>query len=930
MKTKSSSNSTFVDQVSAYGSEKYRVSLIIPVYNTEEYLGDTLRSVCEQTIFAETEVIIIDDGSSDNSATICQGFAAAYENIHYYHQENAGAGAARNHGLKYVTAEFLAFLDADDILPADSLEKRLKAMHPWTDMVIGGIETFPSKTTWAWIPDLKKGHRTIDITEAPRLLAGAGPANKLFRSNFFAANGITFAEDKRFEDAFAVIPAMLRSDRITLVPDTIYKYRKRDDDSSLTDSLWTNLQGYFDHLALEQLVKDEVRFSGRARRKAAHMFMIRSIEGFLIRARENMPSEYLRAFFDQAAEIYRDIPTDLIAEISRDIEHRLMFHYLLHGDFDGYLNGRLLNVTISDNQIVALPEKQGTSRAVYTSVDTTPLLTLDKAVVFIERAVQGDGYATVSASLRIFGVREAEPGNLTVILKVGGQQVTHPVHLKLRPTELAHNYVTFEWQSRLSDNFPAPEGNLTAEIRSTYGALTLPTHHTVGLMRSSRVIKTGRWWGQLVSSPQSTLVKLITVQAESPAELAQKWNRLTFRSKLKAILKREPYWKWHLLQILTWRMRKEENWLLAERGDTASDNARILFEWLRTSQKGVKPHFVLDKNSPAWNTFSDKTGLVPHGSFRHKLLMLQARALISSQDIDNYMMPKAWKATTYRQTIGLTLDQRRVFLQHGVIHNGVGEQLHSRGTGLDMFVCSSPQEQEYLRKTSGYDSELVLSGMPRFDGLFHARTAEKSNELLVMPTWRSYLVTPSFLSESGPKESFEDSEFFEFYSKFLSDSRLHQALEQNDLKLRFLAHYEIANSFKLESQSDRVIIDDGRSTDLPTLLKTTPLLITDYSSVAFDAAFASTPVLLAHFDIERFYSEHYGKGWYEPSSMSLGPSARDVDELMVLLESAIASNFVVPEPYATRCESYFAHHDDQNTMRTFQAIKQLTQSTENA
>ncbi|RKQ89825.1 CDP-glycerol glycerophosphotransferase (TagB/SpsB family) [Mycolicibacterium mucogenicum 261Sha1.1M5] len=913
---------TYSNQVRTPRSGTYRVSLIVPVFNTAEYLSETLASIKAQSIFPAVEVILVDDGSTDDSPQICADFAANHQNVMLIRQENAGAGVARNKGLDRATAEYIAFLDADDILPPKSIERRLNAMLPWTDIVIGNIETFPVPSRWPWSGDLEQGTRHVDITVVPRLLGGAGPANKLFRADFLLANGIRFAEGKRFEDAFAVLPALLRSDRLTLIPDTVYMYRKRADDSSLTDSLWSNLDGYFDHLELEAVVKNELAPMGRARRKAGHLFMVRSIEGFLVRARESMDDDDLRGFFNRAREIYQDLPIGLITAVARTLEHRVIFHQILNGDYESYRDCSPLALDVADDGLTLRPIRKSASSELI-SKELDQLLSIDKVVAFAERARSVGGRVILAVSLRVFGIKNASIGGTTVQIVQGSQAVSLKLPLTPRASNQDNNYVTFEANVPIEVTQLTPNSDLALKVSSDQSAKVLRLQHTVGFIRSSHVIKTPKRWLQFVPSGEKSGVAVEIAEANSEGELSRRWRRAVLRSDIRAVLRKKAYWRWRILHRLT---GPGNVWLFGERGDTASDNARVLFEWTRANRPEVRPRFVLERNSPAWDTFGSKSGLVAKGSFKHKYLMLKAKVLVSSQDIDNYLFPPNWKPKAYRDSIGLQLNQRRVFLQHGVIHNGVGEQLHSRGTGLDMFLCSSPQEKQYLLQTSGYtDAELMLVGMPRLDQLFRQRAQPKTREILLMPTWRSYLVAPSFRTDSGPKEDFQSSEFFQFYSTFLQDNRLHEMLESHGLKLRFLPHYEVAEQFQFDSAHQSVVVDNGLAADVPALLRSTPLLITDYSSVAFDVAFAGAPVILAHFDIDRFYSDHYGKGWYDPEEMSLGPTATSVDGLLLALRNSIESGFQVDDRYAERVERYFAFHDDNNSERTFNEIKDLVE-----
>ena len=102
------------------------ISVIIPVYNVENYLSETLLSVCQQT-YQNLEILLIDDGSTDNSGKICDEFAAQDQRIKVIHQKNKGISGARNTGLEVATGEFITFVDSDDIVENKIIEILLQA-----------------------------------------------------------------------------------------------------------------------------------------------------------------------------------------------------------------------------------------------------------------------------------------------------------------------------------------------------------------------------------------------------------------------------------------------------------------------------------------------------------------------------------------------------------------------------------------------------------------------------------------------------------------------------------------------------------------------------------------------------------------------------------------------------------------------------------
>ncbi len=120
--------------------DKVRLSIIIPVYNAEEYLDRCLDSVLEQG-FPSYEVILVDDGSTDSSPMICDRYSATDSRFRTIHKENGGVSSARNAGLNLAKGEYLMFVDSDDALLPDSLERMMEGVVD-EDLIVGGYTAF--------------------------------------------------------------------------------------------------------------------------------------------------------------------------------------------------------------------------------------------------------------------------------------------------------------------------------------------------------------------------------------------------------------------------------------------------------------------------------------------------------------------------------------------------------------------------------------------------------------------------------------------------------------------------------------------------------------------------------------------------------------------------------------------------------------------
>ena len=213
--------------------EEVKVSVIVPVYNVEEYLMEALNSLVRQTL-KEVEIILVDDGSTDCSLDILRMYEKLYGNIVLISQENAGASVARNAGLEIAKGEFIFFMDSDDTIELDALAALYTtAKERGVDITTGALMRFNSRGKWS-----KKNHEIVNmpgeksLLRNPRLLWMLGPVNKLFKRELVKdirfPEGLHMSEDQPF-----VIEAFLKAQNIYTIDQVVYYYRIRDkrDDS---------------------------------------------------------------------------------------------------------------------------------------------------------------------------------------------------------------------------------------------------------------------------------------------------------------------------------------------------------------------------------------------------------------------------------------------------------------------------------------------------------------------------------------------------------------------------------------------------------------------------------------------------------------------------------------------------------------------------
>lgn len=198
----------------------YKVSVIIPVFNSENYLKKCLDSIINQTL-KDIEIILIDDGSTDDSLEIIKQYSQKYSNIIYQSKKNEGQAIARNIGIEMATGKFISFVDSDDYIENTMLETLYKdAIKNDSDIVVCDyVEEYKNKKV-----SRKSLYVNSDTIQKRYILSVAGPCSKIIKAEIFKQNNIRFLENNIYED-LAIIPSLtLHTDKISYCEEPLYYY----------------------------------------------------------------------------------------------------------------------------------------------------------------------------------------------------------------------------------------------------------------------------------------------------------------------------------------------------------------------------------------------------------------------------------------------------------------------------------------------------------------------------------------------------------------------------------------------------------------------------------------------------------------------------------------------------------------------------------
>ena len=368
-----------------------------------------------------------------------------------------------------------------------------------------------------------------------------------------------------------------------------------------------------------------------------------------------------------------------------------------------------------------------------------------------------------------------------------------------------------------------------------------------------------------------------------------------------------------LLPAAVFRRRRPHLWLLCEYAREAQDNGFALFRYLRTAHPEVDAVYAIRRDAKDFAKVAALGPTVPYGSFRHWIYYLAAEVNVSSQKGGK---PNAAVCYLLEVVLGW-LRTKRVFLQHGVIKDDL-PYLHCDHAKLALFCTSAQPEYEFVRDTFGYPEGVVrLLGLCRFDAYRDAAPDPKL--VLILPTWRMWLER-----DCKTAEAFCASEYYRGWDALLNDPALDTLLERTGMRAIYCVHRNVARfETCFASRSGRVSVKKWDEVDVPELIATAAVLVTDFSSVYMDFAYLKKPVVYYQFDRETYRKGHLPEGYFDYERDGFGPVTETATGAIDALCETIGRGCRMAPPYEQRAERFFPLRDARCSERTYEAIREI-------
>lgn len=883
-------------------------SVILPFYNTGKYLAEAIESVVNQTIGIEyIQIILVNDGSTDESAEIAKGYQSRFpKNIVYIEQEQAGASAARNRGLEMASGLYINFLDSDDKWSKNAFNDTVHFLNEFgvQDLLAAKIRFFDRMKGNHKRNYIFKRDQIISIDNEYESAMLAAPQSFI---KYSLIGDTRYCEEMNYaEDARFMMEIMMKTESFGAMKTPIYYYRRRFESNSLTDT--ANKQSpdyYYDKLLAQyhefiiQKAKEEVG--------SVPKFVQATLAydlGFRIgrsTTADDLNPEELDKYRERLIGILSEIDDDVIKTgrvfflhnkvYMLALKHRAEYNTLIRtlqykdGNIVCQINGKEIAVDYLDNP------KFKRIRIEFINVDQ------EKQEVVVEGTIS---YASIPSELMKVKVVSNEKDYIASIYprkhKTGNFPLDdigiYQLHFRC--------VVPLENEMNLS-LFASIAGSPFMEQKQIFGRYALLNEKCPD---SSYAIREE----VLFYLKEGHLCLKKIPKDFDRSELEEKY--------INDIKKKKNSEKWVKYRRMANDKGKESNkiWLLFDRITSAEDSAEEVFRYLKEHPvENVTPAFVIREDVPDFERLKQFGKVIPFGSDEHKWATLHADKYISASGEARYYFPFEGEDYKYLNDL-LTSDF--VFVEHGVIKDDISGWLHRANCNIKLFVATAERErQAILDDPYGYDENtVVLTGIPRFDKFDRDTGVYQEKVIYVMPTWRKWLA--SFVNAKADdsndirqsKDEFTASEYFKFYDGLLRSERMHELLDKYDYELFFALHPAMGVEAEKFYRGGRVHVLQPESFSYGDAFKRMSLLITDYSSVAFNQAFLRKPIIYAQFDFDDFYcrGKHIGDaGYFSFENDGFGAVKKDLESVIDQVNTYLENGCVMEDIYKKRANEFF-------------------------
>lgn len=889
--------------------QNYAFSIVIAVYNRQNEIAETINSIINQTFpFKGVQLILVDDGSTDSSFEVCKSFAEKHpKNIILIYKTNGGVSSARNVGMNFATGKYINFIDSDDMFSQNVLQCVFDFFQKYenkTDVVCIKTELFGAKKGDSWFNNkFKKGTRLIDLFKEPYVYLNS-VSFSFFHSRI--KNQLHFDEEISIsEDLKVVNSALMNKWTLGVVCECSYLYRTyATPNESLSTGAKTKKDWYIKYLKRVYFWLYEKAMA--------------QCSGF---------PEFLQH------TLYRDLynrfcnNTECQKTLSK--EEQTEYKKLLKKAISVIDDKVIKNVDVinTDYQIYFLNQKYG--KPSITHNDKTVTFCWNKKTTSISKklCVMYDSCEIKSNHLLLEGY---------IIDNLAGVDFNeNTIYFSLNDgTKIKPTIINSTTNNKLAylDEYIFKRVYFELDIplekirQSKIGCFVMLGNDAIPVSYSGRT----EWFGvgcacksqyfyqngySLYFDNFSLCVARTNLFQHRKMErvFLKELKSLKSPEANKAILLRKFYSFFKLFKF-------RKLWLISDRENFGDDNGEALYDYLKR-KPGTNKYFVLAKNSTDWKRLKKKHfKLLDVSSRKYRLTFLLSDKVVSSHFTNRELKPIKNKFV-----VDILQKKKHIFLQHGITKDDVSSIYSRKAQKLDLIITSAKPEYKSMVQNPMYfcgEQRVKLTGFPRFDRLF----SSQEKVVLIIPTWRRSLVgsLDHSTEEWSIADGFEKSYYYKFYHQLLSHKTLHETAKNLGYKIVYFPHTNLINSNKFFEDIEDIEIVGRKTRNYNKMFARASIMVTDYSSTAFDFCYLKKPIIYCQGDREEFFNSHtYTAGYFDYVKNGFGEVIETADQTANLIIDYMSHNCQMKNFYQKRVDQFFQFNDKQNCKRVYKEIKKL-------
>ena len=751
----------------------YLFSVIIAIYNTGRYLDDSIGSLINQTIgFKKIQIILVNDGSFDNSEEICLKYHKKYpNNIIYIKIEHSGVSKARNIGIDYTQGKYINFLDPDDKWDYKSFKYFLFFFKFYKDIdfVAGRLKFFEAADNYHPLDYKFYKTRIVNLTleyNCIHLSASSSVFKKFSIKGKYFEERVFSGEDTRFINNILLIKPIMG-----LIREALYYYRRRADSSSTVQSQKQNIDFYFD--TLEHVGNILINNS-----RALYNNIVPFIQFYI---------GYDVLFRIKSTTTFTFLKIDDYKKYCIKIEN------LLNQIEDKYI---LEQKIVSNNyKIFALSKKYQRDLRYELRIDNNLFIYLEKVVIDMEKEKNILIWRILDIKNNILHMEGKDnfwlPRERFFFFCKIDNNIFFPKYLEYSNYDFITMYGIIQRGRIVIFDIPFRIINTPIIVRFyiSYMDKTIEIFPSLGWFSHIPPINDGYYRYENIILKY--IDKRLTIFKYNQ-NLEEQFENL-YCSELKR--KKKDYLISLRKKSIKYRNKKKnlktnEIWIINDRHDQAGDNGEYFFRYLNLKKpKKIKSYFAIEKNCSDYKRIKIFGNILDLNSNRYIYIFLKADKLISS-------ISNSWVTNPFKNDHIYIRDLFHfdaVFLQHGIIKDDLSNYLNKFTKNYSLFITSSKREyKSILDPKYGYKpNNVILTGLPRYDNLQRLKDRiKKKKNILIIPTWRMNIKgTRDLITyQSIHSDTFIFSQYFKFYNNLINDKKLLNAMKQYNYTGTFCLH----------------------------------------------------------------------------------------------------------------------------------------------